>query len=111
MAQKGLIEFNDLIKPVNRNQMQSALIELSTRKELLTSVERNELEFYLQEYRPFFNNDSTLQLLKKDINNRWRFFNIINSDFELHADPLIGVNTYSTNNKSTNILSSGFELW
>ena len=111
MAQKGLIEFNDLIKPVNRNQIQIALLELSTKKKALTLVENNELEFYLQEYRPFFNNVSTLQLLKKDINNRRRFFNIVNSDFELHADPLIGVNTYSNNNKTTNILSSGFELW
>lgn len=111
MAQKGLIEFNDLIKPVNRNQIQSALIELSTKKESLTSVERNELLFYLQEYRPVLNNDSTLQIFKKDINNRWRFFNIVNSEFELHADPLIGVKSYSINNKSTNILSSGFELW
>ncbi len=111
MAQKGLIEFNDLIKPVNRNQIQTSLIELSNKKESLTSVERNELEFYLKEYRPVFKNDSTLHLLKKDVNNRWRFFNIVNSDFELHADPLIGVNTYSNNSKSTNILSSGFELW
>jgi len=35
----------------------------------------------------------------------------VNSDFELHADPLFGINTFYTNNKSTNILSSGFELW
>jgi hypothetical protein len=112
MAQKGLIEFNDLIKPVNRNQIQNALIELSRKKELLTSVERAELNFYLQEYQPVFNNDSTLHLLKKDANNRCRFFNIVNSDFELHADPLFGVNTYySSNSKSTNVLSSGFELW
>ena len=111
MAQKGLIEFNDLIKPVNRNQIQTALFELSTKKEALTSVEKYELEFYLQEYRPVFNNDSTLDLLKKDANNRWRFFNIVGSDFELHADPLIGVNSYSNNNKSTNILSNGFEIW
>ena len=111
MAQKGLIEFNDLIKPVNRNQIQTALIVLSTKKELLTLVESNELEFYLQEYRPVFKNDSTIHLLKNDSNNRWRFFNIVHSDFELHADPLIGINTYSSNSKSTNILSSGFELW
>jgi hypothetical protein len=111
MAQKGLIEFNDLIKPVNRNQIQTALLELSTKKKALTLVEKNELEFYLQEYRPVFNNDSTLDLFKKDTNNRWRFFNIVHSDFELHADPLIGVNNYSNNNKSTNILSSGFEIW
>lgn len=111
MAQKGLIEFNDLIKPVNRNQIQTALFELSTKKKALTLVENNELEFYLQEYRPVLNNDSTLDLLKKDVNNRWRFFNIVASDFELHADPLIGINSYSNNNKSTNILSSGFEIW
>ena len=38
MAQKGLIEFNDLIKPVNRNQIQTALFELSTKKKELSLV-------------------------------------------------------------------------
>ncbi len=111
MAQKGLIQVNDLIKPINRVDIQFALIELSSKKEQLTPIEILELDFYLQEYKPLNSNDSTIQIIKKDKNNRWRFFNIVNSNFELHADPLIGLNRINTDNKNTNQLSSGFEIW
>ncbi len=111
MAQKGLIQLNDLIKPINRVDIQHALNELTSKKEQLTSIEKIELNFYLQEYKPLNSNDSIIQIIKKDVNNRWRFFNIINSNFELHADPVIGLNRISTDNKNTNQLSSGFEIW
>jgi hypothetical protein len=111
MAQKGLIQVNDLIKPINRVDIQFALNELSSKKEQLTPIEILELDFYLQEYKPLNSNDSTIQIIKKDKNNRWRFFNIVNSNFELHADPLIGLNRINTDNKNTNQLSSGFEIW
>ena len=111
MAQKGLIQLNDLIKPINRVDIQFALNELTSKSELLTPIEKIELNFYLQEYRPLSSNDSTIQIIKKDKNNRWRFFNTVNSNFELHADPVIGFNRISTNNKNTNQLSSGFEIW
>ena len=111
MAQKGLIQLNDLIKPINRVDIQFALNELYTKTEQLTQIEKLELNFYLQEYNPLISNDSTIQIIKKDKNNRWRFFNIVNSNFELHADPVIGINRISTDNKNTNQLSSGFEIW
>jgi hypothetical protein len=111
MAQKGLIKINDLIKPINRFDIQIALNELSSKKELLTPIEKIELSFYLQEYKPLNSRDSVVEIIKKDINNRWRFFNIVNSNFELHADPVIGLNRINTDNKNTNQLSSGFEIW
>lgn len=111
MAQKGLIQLNDLIKPINRADIQFALNELTSKSELLTPIEKIELKFYLREYKPLNSNDSTIQIIKKDKNNRWRFFNIVNSNFELHADPVIGINRISTDNKNTNQLSSGFEIW
>lgn len=111
MAQKGLIQLKDLIKPINRVDIQYALHELTSKSELLTPIEKLELNFYLQEYKPLKTNDSTLQIIKKDKNNRWRFFNMVNSNFELHADPVIGINRISTDNKNTNQLSSGFEIW
>ncbi len=111
MAQKGLIKINDLIKPINRVDIQFALNKLSSKTEQLTTIEKKELNFYLQEYKPLNSNDSTIQIIKKDKNNRWRFFNMINSNFELHADPVIGLNRISTDNKNTNQLSSGFEIW
>jgi hypothetical protein len=111
MAQKGLIQINDLIKPINRFDIQFALYELSSKKEQLSQIEKSELNFYLQEFKPLNSYDSSIQIIKKDINNRWRFFNIINSNFELHADPICGLNRISTDNKNTNQLSSGFEIW
>lgn len=111
MAQKGLIQINDLIKPINRVDIQFALNELTLKKGQLTQIEKLELNFYFQEYKTFNSNDSVVQIIKKDINNRWRFFNVLNSDFELHADPIIGLNRITTDNKNTNQLSSGFEIW
>jgi hypothetical protein len=111
MAQKGLIQFNDQIKPINRFDIQFALNELTSKTDQLTSIEKTELNFYLQEYKPLNSKDSTIQIIKKDKNNRWRFFNIVNSNFELHADPIIGLNRIGTDNKNTKQLSSGFEIW
>ncbi len=111
MAQKGLIQLNDLIKPINRVDVQLALNELSSKSEQLTQIEKSELNFYLQEYKSLNSTDSILQIIKKDKNNRWRFFNIANSSFELHADPVIGLNRINTDIKNTNQLSSGFEIW
>ena len=48
MAQKGLIQFNDLIKPINRADIQFALNELSSKTEQLTPIEKIELNFYGQ---------------------------------------------------------------
>ncbi len=111
MAQKGLIQINDLIKPINRFDIQFALNELTSKTEQLNPIEKIELNFYLQEYKVLNSNDSNVQIINKDVNKRWRFFNIVNSNFELHADPIIGLNRISTDNKNTNQLSSGFEIW
>lgn len=48
MAQKGLIEFQDQIRPVNRFDMLALLDSLQTKK--LSSIERTELNFYLQDF-------------------------------------------------------------
>lgn len=48
MAQKGLIEFQDQIRPVNRMDMLELLDTLQTKK--LSPIERTELNFYLQDF-------------------------------------------------------------
>ena len=111
MAQKGLIQFNDLIKPINRFDIQYALEELTNQKENLSEFELKELKFYLQEYKSVNKNDTSFQIAKKDINNRWRLFNLVNSNFEIHVDPIIGLNSITTDNKTTSQLSNGIELW
>ncbi len=47
MAQKGNIEFNDFIKPIDRKMIYQKLIELKENKEL-SDIEKKELDFFLK---------------------------------------------------------------
>ena len=109
MAQKGLIEYNDLIKPINRVHVLNALNILQEKDSILTTIEKKELNFYLQEYtRPA---KEQISLFKKDQNKRWRAGAITSNEFEFYIDPLLGINNFSGNNKNISQLSNGFELW
>ena len=109
MAQRGLIEYNDLIKPINRVHFLNALNVLKQRESLLSDIEKNELNFYLQEYtRP---SKEQISLFKKDQNKRWRAGAIVANDFELYIDPVLGINNFTGTNKNIQQLSNGFELW
>jgi hypothetical protein len=109
MAQKGFIDYNDLIKPINRVNVLNVLNILKLKVSTLNIVEKKELNFYLQEYtRPA---KEEISLFKKDQNKRWRAGAIIANDFEFYIDPLLGINNFSGNNKNIKQLSNGFELW
>ena len=109
MAQRGLIEYNDLIKPINRVHVLDVLNILKQKDSALNNVEKNELSFYLQEYtRP---SKEQISLFKKDQNKRWRAGAIISNDFEFYIDPLLSINNFSGSNKNIKQLSNGFELW
>jgi hypothetical protein len=109
MAQKGFIEYNDLIKPINRTSVLSALNILKLKDSTLSVVEKKELNFYLQEYtRPLIDQ---ISLFKKDQNKRWRAGAIVANDFEFYIDPLLGINNFSGTSKNIKQLSNGFELW
>ena len=109
MAQKGFIEYSDLIKPINRVHILNALSILKQKDTTLSIIEKKELAFYLQEYtRPL---KEQISLFKKDQNKRWRAGAIVANDFELYIDPLLGINNFSGTNKSILQVSNGFELW
>jgi hypothetical protein len=109
MAQKGFIEYNDVIKPINRTNVSNALNILKLKDSILSIVEKKELNFYLQEYiRPL---KEQISLFKKDQNKRWRAGAIVANDFEFYIDPLLGINNFSGNGKNIKQLSNGFELW
>ena len=109
MAQKGFIEYNDLIKPLNRTSVLNSLNSLKPKDSALTNIEKKEFKFYLQEY-----NRSTkeqISLFKKDQNKRWRAGAIVSNDFEFYIDPVLAINNFSGTNKNIKQLSNGFELW
>lgn len=120
MAQKGLIVFDDNIKPISRIYLAACLDSLQNKASQLTSVERQELAFYRQDFAPehFFNDslqtsDSKLQtsFLKKDISRRFRGLLISNKDFLLAADPVFTGAYINGTNRDYKQYSSGFNLY
>jgi hypothetical protein len=113
MAQKGFIEFNDVIRPVSRTHIQQLLDSLGTKS--LTEIEKKERDFYLQE----FNSTATLKpseantttLFKKDNYSRLRLLGVNNQDFKLFIDPIIGARLHKGNNMDYRELSNGINLW
>src|ERR1035437_9462037 len=47
---KGIIPFNDDIQPLSRDYIAGRIYELETKKNFLTEIEVQELEFYSKEY-------------------------------------------------------------
>jgi len=112
LSQKGLIDFQDIIRPISRNQIGNLLIELEGKSTQLSSVEKKELVFYLQEFRPIKVDDfGKIQFIKKDVNKRLRGLFINTKDFQMNADPMGGVTHISGSGKSITQLSNGFNLW
>jgi len=93
MAQKGTIDWNDYLLPLDRKDILSALQELDPAKGLLRKTERSELKFYLKEYA--FDIPNPLQpeknsILRKDSSGRFRSAMFVKGQAKIFIDPLIG---------------------
>ena len=111
MAQKGLVDFYDIIQPVSRTQITESLINLQNKKSQLSSTEQKELTFYLQEFANIKDTSAKIDFFKKDANNRWRSIHIQSKDFNLNADPIVGMATFNNDGKSFRQVSNGMDLW
>ena len=115
MAQKGLIQLNDIIQPIERSKIANALNLLYLQKESLTATELKELQFYLQEY----NQDLAIDSLKKneigffvkDAYQRPRMFFIHTKDFTMNLDPNVSTNFIGGTGLNITQVSNGFNLW
>ena len=106
MALSHSVPWNDLIKPVTRSQIRTALMALDSQKLALTAADNAELKFYLREYTPAnlgaIDSSSRLaglQVLKKDNWGRWRLFFAHDSSASIYLDPIIGENIRLINNE------------
>ncbi len=111
LSQKGLIDFQDIIQPVSRKQIAALLQELENKSAALSDIEKKELAFYQQEYRPVAGTDSAkLRLIRKDSNKRLRGLFIHTKDFQLSADPIGGLMHVSGGGKGFTQMSNGLEF-
>ncbi len=97
---KGIIEFNDEIKPVPRTLLAQKLEELNLHQSELTEIEKDELSFYKKEFFPEMDliKKDTSQLIKDKIvflnfsqHAGFRVFLYHDNDFTLNFDPVLGL--------------------
>jgi len=114
MADKGLIEFNDLIQPVGRKDILILLEELNGKKNNLSKTEIKELSFYYAEYAAAFRQDkdsSLVSLIKNDEFRRWRVLGAKGEGAALYADPLFSLGYIGGSGKAVKQYGSGVDLW
>ncbi len=114
VSQKGLIEFNDLIRPLPRTYIAAKLLEIDSAKSELSNLEKEELEFLLKDYYQEFlliKNEKNIEtyhnLLNYDPAKRWRFFSFSSNDFKLNAGLMLGINYGSLDGLSLTHLWNG----
>lgn len=97
VSQKGIIEFDDLIRPLPRSYISSKLLEADSLASKLTPLERDEVKFFLQDYYnerwlAEGNNKETehLDYFGYDPADRWRMFSYGGDGFKLNADIILG---------------------
>lgn len=113
MAQKGLINFDDNVRPISRRYIQTCLDSLSARSLILSTTENKELQFYLQEYTDSYINsaDAPVHLLKKDSARRWRLLDINTNNFMLRIDPVMTAAMIEGTNRSVKQYSAGITAY
>jgi hypothetical protein len=112
LAAKGLVDFRDIIRPISREVIAKHLMELEENSNELSNIEKKELTFYLQEFRPIEGKDSDkIHLVKKDPNQRIRGLFLNTKDFQLNFDPMGSLMRVSGTGKSFTQMSNGFNFW
>lgn len=114
MAQKGIIEFNDEIIPVERIYIYNKLADLKNKKELLTESEIEALDFYLKDFK--IENDLTngktsdQKYYLKDSMQRYRLFSYSDNRIRINADPVFGISVNSYDKEKFKTITTGLKF-
>ena len=95
LSVKGIIIFNDEIRPVSRVLAAEKLIEAENKIEMLTSTEKEELLYYKKEFFPeimIINNSDSKETIffRDDPDLGFRPFFYRDKNFSISADPVLG---------------------
>ena len=106
LSQKSVIVFDDQVRPVSRKYIAQKLIEASEKSNQLTSLEKEELEFYSKDFKFEFDmiNDvkidsSQITIVGYDEGDRLRLFGYRNNLFSLNLSPILGIKVGSRDNE------------
>jgi hypothetical protein len=117
MAQKGIIRFDDNIRPLSRTYIAACLDSLQHHSTELSTIEKAELRYYSREYG-FEMRSMTDTLLpekistfRNDLFGRWRSFSATGNGNLLQAEPVFTAATIRGSGKSVTSSSSGLSVW
>lgn len=96
LSQKGIIVFDDLIRPISKQKIGQALDSVAVHENVLSSIEKKELAFYQREFTE---------------GARKRILSAGNADFSIQADPIVTASYLSGSGKDIKTTSSGINLW
>ncbi len=98
LANKGVLTFNDQIRPVPRSTIEALLTETEGKTDQLSALERQELAFFHREYghERLLRTDSTLsepssRFFKNDLARRFRLYSYADETFKLQVNPIFGI--------------------
>ena len=111
LSHRGVIELDDLFKPFSRKYIAEKLTEAKSSIDLLTDLEKEELEFFEKEYYWEINTanegsiEEDLNFFERDNAGRYRIFSYNNDIFKFQAKPLLGVDvSYIEKNRNIHML-------
>lgn len=106
LSQKGLIDFNDQIRPLSRKYIAEKLSSLKQNTDKLTSLEVEELNFYLSDFGrelDLLNNQKIetekVSSINKDQFGRYRLFSYRDNLFTFNLSPILGAEISSRDNQ------------
>lgn len=114
LSHKSVIAFDDQIRPVSRRYIAEKLLEAANKSNQLTSLEKEELDFYSKEFKREFDfiknvkvNSSEIKLLGYDEGNRLRLFSYRDNFFSLNLSPILGFKIGSRDNQKLTHIWNG----
>jgi len=114
LADKGLIELQDVVLPITHQQINTCLQTLQLKRNLLSKIELAELDFYKREYQlPVQPTDTVMQglkILEKDHAQRLRGATVGNGNFFMQLDPVSGMKVFSSKNQSVTQYGNGANI-
>ncbi len=98
LSNKGVLQFNDPIRPVSRAYIESLLTEADGKQTQLTRLEREELRFFAREYdherllrADTSGTETQSRWLRKDANGRFRLYSYTDGQFKVQVNPIAGI--------------------
>jgi hypothetical protein len=98
LSQKSVIVFEDQIRPLSRKYIAQKLLEVSAKSTQLTALEKDELDFYSEDFKFEFDiinnkeiNTNNLTLANYDEGNRLRLFSFSDKLFKINLSPILGM--------------------